>query len=79
MKVSFFVISLLHVLSFIMNFTNTVRLSFVIGFSLIKLNKEYNKLGISSELIIYPKMRHEILNEEENQKVYLDILNFLNK
>ncbi|MDY2727588.1 MAG: alpha/beta fold hydrolase [Candidatus Onthovivens sp.] len=46
---------------------------------LIKLNKEYNKLGISSELIIYPKMRHEILNEEENQKVYLDILNFLNK
>lgn len=29
------------------------------------------------ELITYPKMRHEILSEKDNDKVYKDILNFL--
>jgi alpha-beta hydrolase superfamily lysophospholipase len=29
-------------------------------------------------VIIYPNMRHEILNEDDNEKVYLDILGFLN-
>lgn len=28
---------------------------------------------------IYPSLRHEILNEKENKKVYKDITNWLNK
>ncbi len=34
--------------------------------------------GHEPEVIIYPNMRHEILNEDDNEKVYLDILGFLN-
>ena len=34
--------------------------------------------GHDPEVIVYPCMRHEILNEENNEKVYLDILGFLN-
>jgi len=34
--------------------------------------------GHDPEVIVYPAMRHEILNEEANEKVYLDILGFLN-
>lgn len=46
---------------------------------LVKLNDEYHKYGVNSELIIYENMRHEILNEENNKKVYQDVLNFLKK
>ena len=34
--------------------------------------------GHEPEVVIYPAMRHEILNEEANEKVYIDILGFLN-
>lgn len=34
--------------------------------------------GHDPQVIVYPCMRHEILNEEDNEKVYLDILGFLN-
>lgn len=44
-----------------------------------KLNKIYKKLGIDSDMIIYPNMRHEILNEVNNKDVYMDILNFIKK
>ena len=44
------------------------------------LVKLYHKLGIkNAELKIYENMRHEILNEKDNQKVYNDILEFINK
>ena len=33
--------------------------------------------GIEPEVILYPADRHEILNEEDNDKVYSDILKFL--
>ena len=45
---------------------------------LLKLQKEYLKYGLNAQLIIYENMRHEILNEENNQIVYQDIINFLN-
>ncbi len=42
------------------------------------LEKAYKKLGIQDvTLILYPNMRHEILNENEKEKPYNDILNFV--
>ncbi len=49
------------------------------GKGLIKLDKEYKKYGINTELIIYDGLRHEIINEENNQYVYQDIVNFYEK
>ena len=43
------------------------------------LYKLYKKYGLSVNLIIYDNMRHEILNEKDNQKVYNDVLEFLDK
>ena len=44
----------------------------------LKLAKLYKRLGIKDvQTIIYPNMRHEILNETNNKQVYQDILNFL--
>ena len=45
------------------------------------LEKTYKvKLGISdTQLILYPHMRHEILNESEKEKVMNDILAFIQK
>lgn len=44
------------------------------------LYKGYKDLGIKDvDLIVYPHMRHEILNEKEHQKVFDDILEFINK
>lgn len=44
----------------------------------LKLAKLYKQLGIKDvQTIIYPNMRHEILNETDNAKVYQDILKFL--
>jgi len=48
------------------------------GKGVLKLSKLYKKLGIEDvQTIIYPHMRHEILNETEHEKVYADILKFL--
>ena len=45
-----------------------------------KLAALYKKYGLTNvELKIYPKMRHEILNEINHQIVYDDIANFLAK
>ena len=42
--------------------------------------KVLEKAGFEKiDVITYEKMRHEILNEKEKDKVYNDILNFLNK
>lgn len=49
------------------------------GKGLHSLQATYAKQGISSEVIVYEGMRHEILNEKENQKVYQDILKFVNE
>lgn len=44
-----------------------------------KLFKMYKKLGVNNvQLKMYENMRHEILNENNNQSVYNDILNFYN-
>ena len=44
----------------------------------LKLAKLYKHLGIKDvQTIIYPNMRHEVLNETDNAKVYQDILKFL--
>ncbi len=47
------------------------------GKGLRKLDELYTKNGLNSTLIIYEHMKHEVLNEEENMKVYKDIANFL--
>ena len=45
-----------------------------------KLASLYKKLGVKDvELKLYEHMRHEILNEDDNLKVYNDILNFIKK
>ena len=46
------------------------------GKGLEKLAALYKKYNLNVKLIIYEKMRHEILNEKDNLKVYNDILNF---
>ncbi len=44
---------------------------------LVKTMKALNKIGYSNtNFIEYPKMKHEILNEENNNKVIKDILDF---
>ncbi len=48
------------------------------GKGLKKLQETYAKHGISSEVKQYDNMRHEILNEANNEIVYKDILNFVN-
>lgn len=49
------------------------------GKTVKKLLKLYKKVGMQHvELKIYPNMRHELLNENDNQQVISDILNFYN-
>ncbi len=43
------------------------------------LQAMYGKYGLNSSLIVYEGMRHEILNEIGKEKVYEDILNFIEK
>ena len=44
----------------------------------LKLARLYKRLGINDvQTIIYPNMRHEVLNETDNAVVYADILKFL--
>lgn len=47
--------------------------------TLKKLNSIYHKHGIDSNLIIYPHMRHEILNEDKKSDVMNDVLSFIEK
>ena len=45
-----------------------------------KLYKKYKRLGVDRvSLKLYDHMRHEILNEDNHQIVYKDILEFFNK
>ncbi len=44
-----------------------------------KLYNFYNQKGLAVEYKIYDNARHEILNETNNQEVYQDFLNFINK
>ena len=45
-----------------------------------KVMKLLNNIGYkNTSFIEYPNMRHEILNEEDNECVYVDIVNFYNK
>lgn len=44
-----------------------------------KTYAKYKKSGIQDvKMILYPNLRHEILNEEGNDKIYCDILEWLN-
>ena len=48
------------------------------GKGVTKLAKTYGKYELKNvEMILYPEMRHEILNESEKDKVYEDILKFI--
>lgn len=48
------------------------------GKDIARLEKMYQKYGIkNTKSIIYEGMRHEILNENEKQKVYEDVVSFL--
>ena len=48
------------------------------GQGVSELKDIYSKLGIENvQLIVYQKMRHEILNEIDNMQVYQNILHFL--
>ena len=49
------------------------------GKSVEDLHSIYKKLGLDSSLIIYPGLRHEILNEDSKKDVMEDILSFLKK
>ena len=44
-----------------------------------KLYNFYNQKGMNVEYKVYENARHEILNETNNQEVYADFLNFINK
>lgn len=44
-----------------------------------KLDLMYKKHGLNSRITIYPKMRHEILNENERKIVYQNVLDFFNE
>ncbi len=47
------------------------------GKGIFKLQTTYSKYGISSIARVFPHMRHEILNEEDNQKVINLIIDFI--
>lgn len=49
------------------------------GKGLNSLYKLYKKHNLNVEIIIYENMKHEILNELDNKKVYKDILTFFDK
>ena len=50
------------------------------GKSVEALKEMYNGLGLTSvETKIYPNMRHEILNEDNKEEVYKDIVEFFKK
>ncbi len=49
------------------------------GAAVINVCDNLEDAGITAEVILYPGMRHEILNEEEHEKVYNDIYAFLLK
>ena len=48
------------------------------GKGVINVCDNLEEAGHTPEIILYPGMKHEILNEEEHQKVYDDILSWLN-
>lgn len=43
------------------------------------LHNTYKKMGLDSSLILYPGLRHEILNEDEKGKVMQDVLSFIER
>ncbi len=47
------------------------------GRGVLSVSDALVKEGIEPEVILYPADRHEILNEDDNDKVYSDILKFL--
>lgn len=49
------------------------------GKSIIKLYKKYKKHSIDVSMKLYENLRHEILNEENAEEIYNDILTFYQK
>lgn len=47
------------------------------GKGVLDVADELVKVGIEPEVFLYPADRHEILNEEDNEKVYADVLTFV--
>ena len=48
------------------------------GKTVEQLHNIYLKLGLDSKMILYPELRHEILNEDGKEKIMDDILSFFN-
>lgn len=49
------------------------------GKSVKKLYQKYSKANLNVTMKLYPTLRHETLNEIENQQVYDDVLEFIDK
>ncbi|MCM1035128.1 MAG: alpha/beta hydrolase [Paludibacter sp.] len=50
------------------------------GKAALSVERDLQAIGLTdTELHIYPDARHEILNEDEREQVYADILNWLNR
>lgn len=49
------------------------------GKSVKKLYQKYAKANLNVTMKLYPTLRHETLNEIENQQVYDDVLEFIDK
>ena len=48
------------------------------GKGVMETYEQYKRIGIKDlQIKIYPEMRHEILNEDGKERVYEDILNWL--
>ncbi len=49
------------------------------GSGVISFSDQLTENGLTPEVILYPGDRHEILNEDDREKVYDDVLTFLKK
>ena len=49
------------------------------GKGVIKLCDKLEDIGVNVDMMLYPGLRHEILNEDDYSYIYEDILNWMNK
>ena len=55
----------------------TTVIADVVGKGVLDVADALVKEGIEPEVFLYPADRHEILNEDDNEKVYADVLTFV--
>ena len=49
------------------------------GIGVKKVKRRFEKFGIYPDLMIYPDLRHEVLNEKGKALVWRDVLDFLER